>query len=178
MQIRMKEADDNEVRQVVETVMPWCIETETFLILDDRVELAKELQAGGVHLGKTDMPPIQARLQLGAGAVIGVTANTFEDVEKVKTLDVDYIGIGPYRYTETKKNLAPILGLEGIRHICDEMKKNEIEIPVVAIGGIRLEDVEPLMATGVNGIAVSGAIAFAPDLQHATEDFVNALKKS
>lgn len=177
VQIRMKEADDNEVRQVVETVMPWCIETETFLILDDRVELAKELQAGGVHLGKTDMPPIQARLQLGAGAVIGVTANTFEDVEKVKTLDVDYIGIGPYRYTETKKNLAPILGLEGIRHISDEMKKNEIEIPVVAIGGIRLEDVVPLMATGVNGIAVSGAIAFAPDLQHATEDFVNALKK-
>lgn len=175
IQIRMKEATDLEVRNVVETVMPWCLETESFLILDDRVELAKELQVGGVHLGKTDMLPSQARIVLGAGAVIGVTANTIDDVKAVRGLDVDYVGIGPFADTKTKKNLAPILGLEGIRRIVTEMKLEQIELPTVAVGGIRLSDVVPLMETGVNGIAVSGAIAYAPDMQKATEDFVKAL---
>lgn len=176
IQIRMKEATDLEVRNVVETVMPWCLETESFLILDDRVELAKELQVGGVHLGKTDMLPSQARILLGAGAVIGVTANTIDDVKAVRGLDVDYVGIGPFADTKTKKNLAPILGLEGIRRIVTEMKLEQIELPTVAVGGIRLSDVVPLMETGVNGIAVSGAIAYAPDMQKATEDFVKALE--
>lgn len=176
IQIRMKDATDLEIRNVVETVMPWCLETESFLILDDRVELAKELQVGGVHLGKNDMRPSEARVLLGAGAVIGVTANTIDDIRAVRGLDVDYVGIGPYTDTKTKKNLAPILGLDGIRSIVTQMKQEEIELPSVAIGGIRLEDVEPVMKTGVNGIAVSGAIAFAPDMQKATQDFVNALK--
>lgn len=176
IQIRMKEATDLEVRNVVETVMPWCLETESFLILDDRVELAKELQVGGVHLGKTDMLPSQARIILGAGAVIGVTANTIDDIKAVRGLDVDYVGIGPFADTKTKKNLAPILGLEGIRRIVIEMKQEQIELPTVAVGGIRLSDVVPLMETGVNGIAVSGAIAYAPDMQKATEDFVKALE--
>lgn len=176
IQIRMKEATDLEVRNVVETVMPWCLETESFLILDDRVELAKELQVGGVHLGKTDMLPSQARIVLGAGAVIGVTANTIDDVKAVRGLDVDYVGIGPFADTKTKKNLAPILGLEGIRRIVTEMKQEQIELPTVAVGGIRLSDVVPLMEIGVNGIAVSGAIAYAPDMQKATEDFVKALE--
>lgn len=176
IQIRMKEATDLEVRNVVETVMPWCLETESFLILDDRVELAKELQVGGVHLGKTDMLPSQARIVLGAGAVIGVTANNIDDVKAVRGLDVDYVGIGPFADTKTKKNLAPILGLEGIRRIVTEMKLEQIELPTVAVGGIRLSDVVPLMETGVNGIAVSGAIAYAPDMQKATEDFVKALE--
>lgn len=176
IQIRMKEATDLEVRNVVETVMPWCLETESFLILDDRVELAKELQVGGVHLGKTDMLPSQARIVLGAGAVIGVTANTIDDVKAVRGLDVDYVGIGPFADTKTKKNLAPILELEGIRRIVTEMKQEQIELPTVAVGGIRLSDVVPLMETGVNGIAVSGAIAYAHDMQKATEDFVKALE--
>lgn len=176
IQIRMKDATDLEIRNVVETVMPWCLELDSFLILDDRVELAKELQVGGVHLGKMDMRPSEARVLLGAGAVIGVTANTIDDIRAVRNLDVDYVGVGPYTDTKTKKNLAPILGLEGIRSIVTEMKQEEIELPTVAIGGIQLTDVAPLMEAGVNGIAVSGAIAFAPDMQQATRDFVNELK--
>lgn len=176
IQIRMKDATDLEIRNVVETVMPWCLELDSFLILDDRVELAKELQVGGVHLGKMDMRPSEARVLLGAGAVIGVTANTIDDIRAVRNLDVDYVGVGPYADTKTKKNLAPILGLEGIRSIVTEMRQEEIELPTVAIGGIQLTDVAPLMEAGVNGIAVSGAIAFAPDMQQATRDFLNELK--
>lgn len=176
IQIRMKEATDEEITKVVEAVKPRCVELQAFLLINDRVELAKTLDVGGVHVGKEDMSPAQARALLGPAAVIGVTANTFEDIERVRNLDIDYIGIGPYRNTTTKKNLAPILGLEGIRRLSTEMLENEIDIAHVAVGGIRLEDVEPLMEAGVNGIAVSGAIAFAKDPVQATKEFVEALR--
>ena len=176
VQIRMKDASDDEIRAVVEEIKPLCIEQDVFLILNDRVELAKELNVGGVHLGKTDMLPGKARALLGPAAVIGVTANTFEDIVAVRSLDIDYIGMGPFAQTTTKKNLAPILGLDGVRNLCKEMLDNEINIAHVAVGGIKLADVAPLMEAGANGIAVSGAIAFAPDIEAATRDFIKALQ--
>ena len=176
VQIRMKDASDEEISKVVEEIKPLCLETGTFLILNDRVELAKTLDVGGVHLGKTDMLPSKARLVLGPAAVIGVTANTFDDIKAVRSLDIDYIGIGPFAHTHTKKNLAPILGLEGIRDICREMELNEINIGHVAVGGIKLEDVDDLMNAGVNGIAVSGAIANADDIEKETKRFLERLE--
>lgn len=175
VQIRMKDSTEEEIKEVVETVKPKCIETGTFLLLDDKVELAKELNVGGVHLGKEDMPVSKARMILGPAAVIGVTANTYADVAAVSNLDIDYYGIGPFADTTTKANLSPILGLQGIRDICYEMEKNEINIARVAVGGIKLEDVLPLLEAGVNGIAVSGAIAFADDIVAETKKFIDAL---
>lgn len=175
VQIRMKDSSDDDIKEVVEAVKPKCIETGTFLLLNDKVELAKELNVGGVHLGKEDMPVSKARMILGPAAVIGVTANTYADVAAVSNLDIDYYGIGPYADTKTKTNLSPILGLQGIREISYEMEKNEINIPRVAVGGIKLEDVLPLLEAGVNGIAVSGAIAFADDMVAETRKFIEAL---
>lgn len=176
IQVRMKEASDEEISKVIEQIKPMCLEKEAFLILNDRVELAKTLDVGGVHLGKTDMLPSKARLVLGPAAVIGVTANTIDDVKAVRSLDVDYIGIGPFRFTETKENLSPVLGLEGIREIDRQMQELEINMAHVAVGGIKKEDVVPLMEAGVNGIAVSGAIAFADDIKKETEEFIKLLK--
>lgn len=176
VQIRMKDASDDEVRQVVKEIKPICDAVDAFLILNDRVELAKELEVSGVHLGKTDMLPSKARVFLGAGFVIGVTANTFDDILAVRALDIDYIGMGPFAYTTTKKNLAPMLGIEGISALCKEMRANDIDIAHVAVGGIRLDDVDALMNAGANGIAVSGAIAFAADPRKETEKFIEALK--
>lgn len=175
IQVRMKDASDQEISDVIEEIKPLCIEKEVFLILNDRVELAKKLDVGGVHIGKTDMLPSQARLLLGPAAVIGVTANTFEDVLAVRSLDIDYIGIGPFRFTETKKKLAPVLATEGIQSICGRMEAEEINIPRVAVGGIRKEDVRPLMEAGVNGVAVSGALAFARDIASETAEFLKIL---
>ena len=175
IQIRMKDASDEEIKKVVDAVKPKCIETGAFLLLNDRVELAKELNVGGVHLGKEDMPASKARMILGAAAVIGVTANTFSDIAAVSKLDIDYYGIGHYAETKTKEKLAPVLGLDGIRDICFEMEKNEINIPHVAVGGIQIDDVLPLLEAGVNGIAVSGAIAFADDIMKVTQDFLKVL---
>lgn len=176
VQIRMKEASDEEIEKVVADVKPLCLETETFLLLDDRVELAKKLDVGGVHLGREDMLPSRARMLLGPAAVIGVTANTLDDIKAVRSLDIDYIGMGPYADTKTKKNLAPILGLEGIRDLCTGMERLEINIGHVAVGGIRPVDVVPLMEAGVNGVAVSGAIACARDIAAKTAEFLDILR--
>lgn len=175
IQVRMKDATDEEIEKVVTEIKPLCLEVEAFLILNDRVELAKRLDVGGVHLGRMDMLPAQARTILGPAATIGVTANTIDDIIAVRSLDVDYIGIGPYRETTTKKNLAPMLGLEGIKQVSEEMESKGIEFAHVAVGGIRLEDVASLMDTGISGLAVSGAIAKATDIKRATEEFLAAL---
>ncbi|MDE6383780.1 MAG: thiamine phosphate synthase [Paramuribaculum sp.] len=163
VQLRMKDATDDEVRQVAMELIPMCRETDTFLIIDDRVELVNELKVSGVHLGKEDMDPLQAREVLGPHAIIGVTANTAEDIIKYKGKDLDYFGVGPYKFTTTKKNLAPVLGLEGYQKLVKEVRDAGVQFPIVAIGGITKEDVKPLMATGVNGIAISRAIIDADD---------------
>ncbi|MCH5233208.1 MAG: thiamine phosphate synthase [Muribaculaceae bacterium] len=178
IQVRMKDASDEEISKVIEAVKPKCIETGSFLLLNDRVELAKTLNVGGVHLGKDDMPVSKARMILGAAAVIGVTANTFADVAAVSQLDIDYYGIGPFANTSTKEHLAPILGLDGVRKICFEMEEKNIMIPHVAVGGITLDDVLPLLEAGVNGIAVSNAIAGASDIVKETKKFIDLLPKT
>lgn len=163
IQLRLKDATDEEFRQTALEIIPMCKEHEAFLVFDDRVELAMEMSIHGVHLGKFDMNPLVARETMGAEAIIGCTANTATDIKAYKGKDVDYIGLGPFRYTTTKSKLSPVLGLEGYADIIREIRAAEIELPVVAIGGITLDDIDDIMATGVNGVAMSGAIINAPD---------------
>ena len=161
IQLRMKDATDDEVRSVAAEIQPLCKQNEAIFLLDDRVELVRELHADGVHLGKNDMPVDEARRVLGEEFIIGGTANTFEDIERLASQGADYIGCGPFRFTTTKKNLAPVLGLEGYRDIIEKMHRAEIDIPVVAIGGITASDIDDILATGVKGIAVSGSVLTA-----------------
>lgn len=175
VQLRMKDATDEQVREVALELIPMCQETDTFLIIDDRVSLVNDLKVSGVHLGKSDMDPLEAREILGPHAIIGFTANTAADILRYKGKDLDYVGLGPFRFTTTKKNLAPELGLEGYRRIVDEVRAAGCTFPIVAIGGITLDDVEPLMDTGVNGIAVSGAIINADDPMLYTSSIIERL---
>ena len=85
------------------------------LIINDRVEVAVAVDADGVHVGKEDMPVREARRMMGEGKIVGGTANTVEDIREHYRGGADYIGLGPYRYTTTKKKLSPVLGLEGYR---------------------------------------------------------------
>lgn len=163
IQLRMKDASDDEVRQAAAEIQPMCKEHEAVFLLDDRVELAKELHADGVHLGKNDMPIDEARRILGEEYIIGGTANTFDDIQRIASQGADYIGCGPFRFTTTKKNLAPVLGIEGYRDIIAKMLNAGINIPMVAIGGITPDDIDEILATGVQGIAVSGTVLNADD---------------
>ena len=158
IQLRMKDASDDEVRKAAAEIQPMCKAHDAIFLLDDRVELAKELKADGVHLGKNDMPVDEARRVLGEEFIIGGTANTFEDIERLSRQGADYIGCGPFRFTTTKKNLAPVIGIEGYRDIIEKMKAAGIDLPVVAIGGITADDIDDILATGVRGIAVSGTV--------------------
>ena len=158
IQLRMKDASDDEVRKAAAEIQPMCKAHDAIFLLDDRVELAKELKADGVHLGKNDMPVDEARRVLGEEFIIGGTANTFDDIERLSRQGADYIGCGPFRFTTTKKNLAPVIGIEGYRDIIEKMEAAGIDLPVVAIGGITAGDIDDILATGVRGIAVSGTV--------------------
>ena len=178
IQLRMKDASDEEFRQTALEIIPLCKENEAFLVFDDRVELAMEMGVHGVHLGKNDMDPLQAREIMGAEAIIGVTANTADDIVRLKGWDVDYVGLGPYRYTTTKKNLSPLLGTDGSRDVVNKVRDADVLLPIVAIGGISIEDIPAIMSTGVNGIAVSGSIINAPDPVDYTRRILSALNSN
>lgn len=173
IQLRMKEAPLEEVEAVALQLKPICKEYGAMLIIDDHVELVKKLEVDGVHLGKNDMPINQARQILGEAFIIGGTANTFEDVVQHYRAGADYLGIGPFRFTTTKKNLSPVLGLEGYANILSQMKEAHIELPVVAIGGITYEDIPDILRTGVNGIALSGTILRAENPVEETRRILN-----
>lgn len=158
IQLRMKDASDEEFISVASKVQPLCKQYDAVFVLDDRVHLVQQVKADGVHLGKNDMPVDEARGILGEQYIIGGTANTFEDIERLFRQRVDYIGCGPFRFTTTKAKLAPTLGLEGYEKIVSQMRQHSITIPIVAIGGITFSDIPSIMATGVDGIALSGAI--------------------
>ena len=177
IQLRMKGATDEEVRPIALKVKKLCKEQNATFLIDDRVELVKEVGADGVHLGKNDMPIAETRKILGDDFIIGGTANTFEDIKAHYEAGADYIGCGPFRFTTTKEKLSPILGLEGYREIIQKMKAENIDIPIVAIGGITKEDIPDIMKTGVNGIALSGSILNAKDPASETHDIMEKMKE-
>lgn len=158
IQLRMKQAADSEVEPIARRLLAACREHGATFIIDDRVELAKAIEADGVHLGQHDMPVQEAREFLGHGFIIGGTANTLDDVRRLHRASADYIGAGPFRFTTTKESLAPVLGLEGYARLVQGMEAEHIRLPLCAIGGITLPDIPALLATGVKGVAVSGAV--------------------
>lgn len=155
IQLRLKGLGEKEILETALKAREITSHYQTRLIVNDYYKIAKEVKADGVHLGKTDTDPTKAKAFLYSWQTIGGTANTLEDCERLISKKIDYIGLGPYKFTATKKNLSPILGIEGYKALVDELKT---EIPIIAIGGITLNDVEEIMNTGVYGIAVSGEI--------------------
>ena len=177
IQLRMKDATAKEIVEMAHKIAPLCLAYGAKLILDDHVELVRETGAHGVHLGKMDMPVTEARSILGNDYIIGATANTLEDMINATAAGADYIGLGPFRFTETKKKLSPVLGIEGYERIMKQYNAIPGAVPVVAIGGITLDDIEPLMQTGVSGVAVSGTILNAVSPEEITKRIINTLNK-
>jgi thiamine-phosphate pyrophosphorylase len=158
IQLRVKDQPEQEILQLAIAAKALCDAFGAKLIVNDYPEIAKEAAAHGVHLGLDDTPVRDARKLLGPQMIVGGTANTFEDILRRVEEGADYIGLGPYRFTSTKKKLSPIIGLEGYRSIVSRMEAQGIRIPVVAIGGILLEDISTLRQAGLYGVAISGAL--------------------
>ena len=159
IQLRMKDTCEELMTETALKVKEMCKEYGATFIIDDNVMLAKRIGADGVHLGKSDMPIKEARQIVGEEFIIGGTVNSFEDILFNKqTALPNYFGCGPFRFTSTKKNLAPILGYDGYKNIINRMIENNIETPLVAIGGIEKNDIPKLLDIGVSGIALSSSI--------------------
>lgn len=159
IQLRIKNCPSEELEETAKYSLRLCLLNHAILIINDSPEIAAKINAHGVHLGLNDCSIKEAR-QLLPGKIIGGTANTIEDVKKRLSEGVDYIGLGPYRFTTTKEKLSPVLGAEGIKKIIAETSP---AVPVFAIGGIRAEDLSEISSTGAFGIAVSGLITHATD---------------
>ncbi|MDM8240817.1 thiamine phosphate synthase [Phocaeicola barnesiae] len=177
IQLRMKDASPEKREQEAVRIQELCRTYGATFIIDDDVKLVKKLKADGVHLGKNDMPIAGAREILGKDFIIGGTANTFDDVVSHYRAGADYIGCGPFRFTTTKKNLSPILGLEGYRSIVRQMRENGINLPIVAIGGITCKDIPAIMQTGVSGIALSGTILRAENPAEETRKIIQSMSR-
>ena len=174
VQLRVKNTPHAAWRQLALDAQAVCRHHGATLILNDNPQLALEIGAAGVHLGQQDMPPAEARALLGPGFIIGGTANTFADIEQLVAAGVDYIGLGPFRFTTTKEKLSPLLGLAGYADLLARCRAAGCTVPIVGIGGIALADVPALLATGLHGVAVAGAIGAAPDPVRAARLLVAA----
>jgi thiamine-phosphate pyrophosphorylase len=155
VQLRLKNQPEKVVLETAQQAREITAKFQALLIINDHYKIAAAVKADGVHLGKLDSCPTTARKELAAWQLIGGTANTLEDCKTLIHKKVDYIGLGPFRFTKTKENLSPVLGINGYLTILEELKT---AIPVIAIGGIVTDDVSELMKTGIHGIAVSGEI--------------------
>ena len=159
IQLRMKDTSEKLMTDTALKIMEMCKKYNATFIIDDNVMLAKRIGADGVHLGKNDMSITEARQIVGKEFIIGGTVNSFEDVlYHTQTAPPNYFGCGPFRFTSTKKNLATILGYNGYKNIINRMRENNINIPLVAIGGITKDDIPKLLDIGVSGIALSSSI--------------------
>lgn len=177
VQLRIKEAPEEEVFLQAREAKKICEQYRVKLLINDYPAIAQSVGAYGVHLGKDDMPVAEARKMVGSRMIIGATANTFEDVLSHSRSGADYVGLGPFRFTSTKKNLSPLLGLEGYRKILHQCRLHRLQLPLIAIGGIQLQDVEGIMQTGISGIAVSSLIAGTLNGTEMVENIYQKLQK-
>jgi len=171
VQLRMKDISENIYIHTAQKALTICKSLGARLIINDSLPVVKAVNADGIHLGKEDMNPQEARKQLGSDKLIGVTANTLEDCLQWSNKELDYIGLGPYRFTKTKQNLSPILGLSGYERIIKSLKDKKNIPPIYAVGGILEDDFEKLFAIGINGVALSGLFT------HASEEEIRLIIK-
>lgn len=165
VQVRWKNALENELISLCEISKQLCSEYHAVCIINDHVQLVKEIDADGVHLGLNDSSIEEARLILGENKIIGGTANTLSDVIQRIKESCDYIGLGPLRFTTTKEKLSPVLGFEGYQKIIDGLREKSLDIPkIFAIGNVTLEDILTLQEIGIYGVAVSGIITKQPTI--------------
>jgi len=175
IQLRLKNQTREQILEAGRITRQLCDSYQATFILNDHLHLALEVGSDGVHLGLKDLSIQVARQTLGDAAIIGGTANTATDVRMRVAQGVDYIGLGPYRYTTTKLGLSPVLGLMGYRKILQDIGVNSPVAasnnncldfpPIYAIGGILEHDVPAIFKTGVNGVAVSGYLSRQVDLR-------------
>ncbi|MCW8311465.1 thiamine phosphate synthase [Sphingobacterium thalpophilum] len=175
IQIRWKQADEKQLAALAIHTMQACDQFGAKCIINDDVQLAKDLDAHGVHLGLDDCGIAVARQILGPQKIIGGTANRIEDVQQRISEQCDYIGLGPFKHTRTKHKLSPLLGIDGYKSMMEVIQHASPFVPpIFAIGGIAsLTDIQNLLATGIYGVSLSGLLTETPQLISSIQNFLS-----
>jgi thiamine-phosphate pyrophosphorylase len=158
LQLRMKAATSRDAIRTIRDVAALCRVHGAVCLVNDRVDWALASGADGVHLGDDDLPVAEARRLLGPGALIGRTTRNLEDIRRAQAEGADHVGLGPVFKTSTKAIAHPLLGVEGLARIAAESP-----LPIVAIAGITLENIEAVSASGVHCAAVASDLLCAAD---------------
>lgn len=176
IQYRCLSKDDAALLADINAIAEICDDWGTTLIVTDHIHLNGKADIQGFHIEDMDANFAALRNKVGNDVTLGGSANTVKNLIRLATQGVDYAGFGPFATTETKPNDLPLLGVEGYYKAVQELKAANIQLHLLAVGGIKIYDVEALMQTGIYGIAVSGAINFADDFIEAYQDFYDAVK--
>jgi hydroxymethylpyrimidine kinase/phosphomethylpyrimidine kinase/thiamine-phosphate diphosphorylase len=158
LQLRDKGASDQDLAERARAVLALCRRYAVPLVINDRVELARAVQADGVHLGQGDVDPVEARRQLPESVFIGWSIESLDQIDRARTLPVDYLAVSPVFETPTKRDTAPALGLAGLR-----AARRMTDQPLVAIGGIDAGNIASVIDAGADGVAVVRAIEGADE---------------
>ncbi len=183
VQVRTKVGTDKEKIEIASSIQQICKTYQAKLIINDHVEIAKMIGADGVHLGQSDMNIEDARYFLGSHFIIGGTITSVDDAIRCQKAGADYLGLGPYHYTSTKKNTSKVLGVEGINQFMkDYQDSTQSEgsqhlIPIIAIGGIQLKDIGALLKTGIHGVAIASAINRTKNKEMMVENMIAEIQK-
>lgn len=175
IQYRPKDADRDSILEEGQKIATFCKQHSVVFIMNDMVDIAVALNADGVHLGKNDMAPKEARQILGESKIIGGTSNTADNIVDLFNQGVDYVGLGPYKFTQTKKNLSPVLGINGYKKIVDTLNSKNVTIPIIAIGGIKEDDIVPIQNTGIYGFAISSLISESENISTKAKELINTI---
>lgn len=167
---------DEALLAEINVIAEICDDWGTTLMVTDHIHLNGKADIQGFHMEDMDADFTALRKLVGNDITLGGSANTLENIIRLADEGADYVGFGPFANTETKSNNLPLLGVEGYSTALKKLKALSIEIPVLAVGGIKFPDVESLMQTGIHGIAISGAINLADDFIEAYQDFYDAVK--
>ena len=172
VQLREKELDESDFLKEAKQISTLCKEYKVPFIVNDNVNIAIACKADGIHIGQEDMELTNVRKLVGEDMIIGVSAHTVEEAIKAQEGGADYIGIGAVFATSTKTDVD-VLSFDTLKSICEA-----VDIPTVAIGGIKKDNICKLKGSGIDGVAVVSAIFAAKDIATATKELFLEVKKA
>jgi thiamine-phosphate pyrophosphorylase len=176
IQYRCLTKNDEELLEDINQIAEICDDWGATLIVTDHIHLNGKADIQGFHIEDMNANFLSIRASLGEAVTIGGSSNTLEGLLRLAKEGVDYAGLGPFAHTDTKPNDFPLLGVAGYEKAMLKLKESEIELPIIAVGGVGVNDVEALMQTGIFGVAVSAAINRAADVEAAYLDFYQQLR--
>jgi thiamine-phosphate pyrophosphorylase len=173
VQIREKDSDTRDFFQLAMAMKKQLEKTNVPLIINDRVDVAIAVDADGVHVGQTDLPCAVAREMIGPEKILGVSINTFEQIEEVHKLNINYLSLSPVFPTPTKPDTTPAFGIEGLKKARQMTSR-----PLMTIGGINKTNLKDIVDAGMDGVAVVSAICSAPSPAIAARELAEIIRQA